>query len=318
MVAEPVRQRTAPRRAWPRVFGTGLVLWILSAFVTYLTGNPNLVPTLVLLGSFLVPVTFVTWAFERRNTGEITGELVFRMFVVGGVLGVLGASVLETYLLHPSPWLYLGVGLIEEAVKLAALALLASNLTVKSTRDGMILGAAVGYGFAAFESAGYALTALFTPQGLSLDNLVTTELLRGLLAPVGHGLWTAILGGMLFTWSSRTHFLISARLVAAYLGVSVLHGLWDAMPTIASMATLLLTGQPWQYRLMLHGWIPTPTPEQVRLYTALDWVGLAVVAAIGLLWLLALARRARRESPGPPPSIAYRLATPQRPTARFG
>lgn len=115
MVAEPVRRRTAPRRAWPRVFGTGLVLWVLSAFVTYLTGNPNLIPTLVLLGSFLVPVTFVTWAFERRNTGEITGELVFRLFVVGGVLGVLGASVLETYLLHPSPWLYLGVGLIEEA-----------------------------------------------------------------------------------------------------------------------------------------------------------------------------------------------------------
>ena len=27
-------------------------------------------------------------------------------------LGVLSAAVLETYLLHPSPWLFLGVGLI--------------------------------------------------------------------------------------------------------------------------------------------------------------------------------------------------------------
>jgi RsiW-degrading membrane proteinase PrsW (M82 family) len=142
------------RRTWLRMFGAGLVLWILSAVVTYLTGNPNLIPTLVLLGSFLVPVTFVAWAFERRDSGEITAELVFRTFIVGGVLGVLGASVLETYLLHPSPWLYVGVGLIEEAVKLAALALLTRHLAVKSVRDGLILGAAVGFGFAALESAG--------------------------------------------------------------------------------------------------------------------------------------------------------------------
>ncbi len=54
------------------------------------------------------------------------------------------------------------------------------------------LGAAVGFGFAAFESAGYAFNALFTASGLSLPNLVETEVLRGVLAPLGHGLWTAI------------------------------------------------------------------------------------------------------------------------------
>jgi RsiW-degrading membrane proteinase PrsW (M82 family) len=49
----------------------------------------------------------------------------------------------------------------------------------------MILGAAVGFGFAAFESAGYALVALFTVDGRSIVQLVRTELIRGLLAPVG-------------------------------------------------------------------------------------------------------------------------------------
>ena len=90
-------------------------MWLLTVVVTFLTGNPNLVPTLVLLGSFLVPVTFVAWAFDRRDTGEITAALIFNTFITGGVLGVLAASLLETYLLHPSPWLFLGVGLIEEA-----------------------------------------------------------------------------------------------------------------------------------------------------------------------------------------------------------
>jgi RsiW-degrading membrane proteinase PrsW (M82 family) len=285
-----VRVRPA-KRTWLRMFGVGLVLWVLSAVVTYLTGNPNLIPTLVLLGSFLVPVTFVAWAFERRDSGELTADLVFRTFLVGGVLGVLGASVLETYLLYPSPWLYGAVGLIEEAVKLAALAVLTRRLTVRSMRDGMILGAAVGFGFSAFESAGYALTALFTPQGLSLSDLVTTELLRGVLAPVGHGLWTAILGGILFAASRRGRFVITGGLVAAYVGVSVLHALWDSMSTIALVVTLLLTGRPWQYELLLHGWLVAPTDTQVQFYTGLNWIGLAVIAVIGLMWLTALARR---------------------------
>jgi RsiW-degrading membrane proteinase PrsW (M82 family) len=292
------------------MFGAGLVLWILSAVVTYLTGNPNLIPTLVLLGSFLVPVTFVAWAFERRDSGEITAELVFRTFIVGGVLGVLGASVLETYLLHPSPWLYVGVGLIEEAVKLAALALLTRHLAVKSMRDGLILGAAVGFGFAALESAGYALTALFTPQGLSLADLVTTELLRGLLAPVGHGLWTAVLGGLLFAWSTRDHFVLTARLAPAYLGVSLLHALWDSMSVISLYLTLLLTGQPWQYELPALG---VATGTQVGLYTTLTWVGQGLIAAIGLVWLLVLVARARRQRQGTPPARAYRVATSRHP-----
>ena len=195
----PGKIRARRRLGWLKLFLGGLGLWLISIFVIYRTGNPNLIPTLVFLGSFLVPATFVSWAFERRGSGEITGELLFCCFTVGGILGVLGASVLESYLLHPSWWLFLGVGLIEEAVKLLALAMLSRGLQSKSMRDGMILGAAVGLGFAAFESSGYALTALFTPMGLSLHQLITTEILRGLLSPVGHGLWTAILGGVLFS-----------------------------------------------------------------------------------------------------------------------
>ncbi|MCP2242403.1 PrsW family glutamic-type intramembrane protease [Lentzea aerocolonigenes] len=292
---------------WWRIFLAGLVLWLLAVAITYLTGNPILIPTLVLLGSFLVPVTFVTWAFGRRDTGEITAELVFRTFVVGGVLGVLGASVLEAYLLHPSPWMYVGVGLIEEAVKLAALALLTRHLAVKSTRDGMILGASVGFGFSAFESAGYALTSLFTDSGLSLSNLVTTEILRGLLAPVGHGLWTAILGGTLFAWSTRRHFVLTWPLVLAFLGVSALHALWDSMSMIAVLVTLALTGEPWQYQLLLRGALPEPTPSQVAVYTTTNWLGLALISVIGLLWLWSMARQARRERRAPSP--LYRIRT---------
>jgi protease PrsW len=190
-------------RQWLRVLVVGLLLWVASVAVTFATGNTNLVPTVILLGSFLVPVAFATYAFGRADQ-VVTTQRIFAAFVSGGVLGVLGASVLEAaFLTRPAVFTYLGVGLVEEAVKLAALWLLARRLPRYSMRDGIVLGAAVGLGFAALESAGYAFNALFTMEGLSLVNLVETEVLRGLLTPVGHGLWTAILGGVLFATAAE-------------------------------------------------------------------------------------------------------------------
>ncbi|WP_037362316.1 PrsW family intramembrane metalloprotease [Amycolatopsis orientalis] len=295
-----------PRRSWLRILGVGLLLWLLTVVVTFATGNPNLVPTLVLLGSFLVPVTFVAWAFGRRHSGEVTAELLLNTFITGGVLGVLGASLLETYLLHPSPGLFFGVGLVEEAVKLAALAFLTRRLTRKFALDGMILGAAVGFGFAAFESAGYAFTALFTEHGLSLVDLVQTEILRGLLAPVGHGLWTAILGGVLFSASDHRHFAFTRRLLLSYLGVSVLHALWDSMHGIALTLTLLLTGTPTQSWLLEQGYQVQPTPLQANLFTLLSWGGLVVLALVGVGWLVLERRGANRQERS---AVLWRMPT---------
>jgi RsiW-degrading membrane proteinase PrsW (M82 family) len=215
------------RRPWLRMFLGGLGLWVAAVAVTFVTQNANLVPTIILLGSFLVPVTFVTYAFQRA--GEIiTAQRILTAFVYGGVLGVLGASILEGALLRqPSGLAFLGVGLIEEAVKLAALWLLARRLPRYTMRDGIVLGATVGFGFAALESAGYAFNALFTTSGLSLSNLVETEVLRGILAPVSHGLWTAILGGTLFGVAARRGRLrLSRAVVGWYVLVALLHGLW--------------------------------------------------------------------------------------------
>jgi RsiW-degrading membrane proteinase PrsW (M82 family) len=267
---------------------------MLSVLVTLLTGNVTLVPALVLLGSFLVPVTFVAWAFERWRDEDITTDVVVSAFVVGGLLGVLGASVAETYLLHPSPLLFLGVGLIEEAAKLAGLLYVARRIPRRHARDGFILGAAVGFGFAAFESAGYAFTALLTVHGLSLRALVETELLRNILTPFGHGLWTAVLGGMLFREAHGGRLRYTWPLLITYLWVSVLHALWDSVPGIATALTYLLTGSAWQLQLLSSGYVPRPTEEQQHLYTVLSDGGLALVALLGVLTLMATWRRAGR------------------------
>jgi protease PrsW len=303
------------RRPWLRMFLGGLVLWAAAVAVTLVTHNVNLVPTIILLGSFLAPVTFVAYAFQRADQ-VVTAERILTAFVYGGVLGVLGASLLEAeFLRSPSAGTYLYVGLIEEAVKLAALWLLARRLPRYTMRDGIVLGAAVGFGFAAFESAGYAFNALFTATGLSLPNLVETEVLRGILTPVGHGLWTAILGGALFAAAARRGRLRPTRtLLGWYLLVAGLHALWDAAQPIAVWLTLLLTGTPVQWELLRVGQTPAVTQAQVHLFTAISWVLLLLDALVGLLVLRGRWRQAttpdRRERTAPdrPATVALDTA----------
>jgi RsiW-degrading membrane proteinase PrsW (M82 family) len=130
--------RTGP--SWVRIFVIGLVLWSATVLVTVATGNSNLIPALILLGSFLTPITFVAYAFRRADQ-VITAQRIFSAFVYGGLLGVLGASILESAFLRQPPGLaYIGVGLIEEGVKLAALWLLARRLPRYTMRDGMVVG----------------------------------------------------------------------------------------------------------------------------------------------------------------------------------
>jgi RsiW-degrading membrane proteinase PrsW (M82 family) len=290
--------RSAHRRGhgqWIQIFLVGLTLWLTSLVVTLLTGNANLVPTLILLGSFLVPVTFVAWSFERWRDAHITAELIVSAFLVGGLLGVLAAALLETYLLEPSPLLFFGVGLIEEAAKLGALVFVTRHLARRHGRDGFVLGAAVGFGFAAFESAGYAFNALLTVKGLSLTALVETEMVRSVLAPFGHGLWTAILGGVLFREAAAGRFRFNRAVLLMYLWVSLLHTLWDYTHSIALALTFVLTGTSWQYRLLSMGYLPTPTPEQVHVFTLLSIGFLAVVSLMGIATLRVSWRRTQPE-----------------------
>ncbi|MFJ7065524.1 PrsW family intramembrane metalloprotease [Streptomyces sp. NPDC101115] len=292
--APPAPVDTVRPGLWRRCLWGGLALWALTAVVTYATENTTLLPTLILLGSFLVPAVFVLWAYERHGR-DFGVPAVLGCFVTGGVLGVLGASVMEYYLLHPSLWMFLGVGLIEEAVKLTALAFVVRHRPwLRGTRAGLVLGGTVGFGFAAFESAGYAFNAAVTMDGIDLRSLLETEILRGVLAPFGHGLWTAIAGAALFAHRRPDgRFRLAGPVIGAYLGVAVLHALWDSMHGIALWLVLRLTTTGLDRALFAQGYLPDPSSRQEHLFTLFSVGGLALVTAAGLLWLRSLVRRDR-------------------------
>lgn len=290
---------TVPSRRhgwWWKALLVGALLWVLTIVVTIITSNPNLVPTLILIGSFLVPFSVVLFAAERISA-SITATHLMVAFFVSGVLGVLGASLLEANL-NPSVWAFLAVGFIEEFVKGVLLVVIGRALVPKTARQGALLGAVVGAGFAAFESAGYAFNAMFTGQGLNVGALLQTEVVRAVLTPLGHVLWTAVLGAAIFAASrDGRHYRYTFGVLGAYVGVSVLHSLWDAMGGISALLAVVLTGNA--APALQYGFVRPGTAVEVRdLSTAFYVIGLAVISAIGLITLFILVRHHRRRDEG--------------------
>jgi RsiW-degrading membrane proteinase PrsW (M82 family) len=235
----------APR--WWAVFLIGFVLWLATIGVGALTGNLIILPSIVLLGSFLVPVTAVVWYLDHDSSPALSPRRIVSAFLIAGVLGVLGASILEYYLNSIGLLGNLEVGIIEELVKAVLIVLVAWGIHSYHLRDGMVLGATVGFGFAALESSGYALASLFVVYQhhllLSLDSVVVTEFFRGVLAPFGHGAWSALLGGAMFAAAYRSGRLgLTRGVVVAFIAVVILHAVFDSLSSIGGYVVIALLG----------------------------------------------------------------------------
>ncbi|MHC1754588.1 MAG: PrsW family intramembrane metalloprotease [Methanosarcina sp.] len=220
------------RSAWLKVLATAAVFYVLLLAALLLTKNPNLFPTLAIVGNFMVPVAYVAFFYERRHLSRLTLPIISLVFLYGGLLGVLAASILEPFFIHQLNFgSNLKIGLIEEFAKILGVLVIARHRRHDSEMDGLILGAAAGMGFAALESNGYAFTAFLESNG-SISVTVGVTLIRGLLSPLGHGTWTAILASVLFRESRNGRFRINLQVIGAYLLVSILHAMWDGMPLV--------------------------------------------------------------------------------------
>src|SRR5207302_10667807 len=81
--------------SWWRILLGGLGLFLVSVVVFALTGNPNLFPTVALIGNFLVPVSYVAFFYERRHMSQVTLVSTARAFFYGRVLGDFAVAQLE-------------------------------------------------------------------------------------------------------------------------------------------------------------------------------------------------------------------------------
>ncbi|HET9405753.1 MAG TPA: PrsW family glutamic-type intramembrane protease [Candidatus Sulfotelmatobacter sp.] len=191
--------------------------------------NPKLIPGLIMMGSLAVPLATVILFFELNVPRNISFNRVLMLVASGGIVSLfvalIGFSVSDLGWLGASQ-----AGIIEEIGKLLAVIIVARSFKGKYILNGLLYGAAVGAGFAFFESAGYAFD--FLEQSGKLDVMFTVIQLRALLTPFGHVAWTAISAAAL--WRVRggrplqIQMLLNSSFLKTMLIPVLLHMIWDS------------------------------------------------------------------------------------------
>ncbi|MGI9048023.1 MAG: PrsW family intramembrane metalloprotease [Rubrobacteraceae bacterium] len=221
------------RRRWFQIFVSGLVLLYLVERTLVQTGNPNYVPSVILLGAFLVPVTFVTYLYERLPNWDVPLPPLAICFLWGGMLGTVVAGTLEYDTARSLGFLpKLLIGLIEESAKLIVPLLFYFLGKYRSEAAGIVLGVSTAMGFAALETMGYGFVTLLQSQG-NLAALDSVLVARGLLSPAGHAAWTGLVCAVL--WQERLragHITFNRKIVGAFVTAVVLHALWDTFNSL--------------------------------------------------------------------------------------
>lgn len=227
-----MKRNSWSRRWWLWILLGGIVLFIAAEQAFRFTGNPNFFPTLLLIGSFVVPLSFVAYIYQRERSldthqGTPLAPAVLT-FLVGGAIGVTMAGVLEYSTLSNLTFLALiGVGLIEEGVKLILPVALFVRGRFRSETDGILFGIASGMGFASLETMGYGLVSFIQSNG-DIGVVEQVLLVRGILSPAGHAAWTGLVCAVI--WRQRQNKgsgLFSWAAFGAFLAAVLLHTLWN-------------------------------------------------------------------------------------------
>ncbi len=228
------------------VFGLFLVGWTVFGAIT-------LLPGLIIVGSFAMPTAVLIFFFEINVARNVSIVDVLRMVFLGGaaslVFSLIGFSLVD------APWLGATVaGIVEEPAKLLAVVLVARQPRHRFILNGALFGAAIGAGFAAFESAGYAMVAAL----FALDNteVIDSIILRGVLSPLGHVAWTAMAAAALWRVRDgaplRLEHVRDPRFWRIMVLAVVLHTAWNSpIPDVLYLKHLLLGGLAWLVCLAL-------------------------------------------------------------------
>lgn len=214
--------------------------------------NTNVIPGIIFMGSCMVPFAVLIFFFEVNAPRNISIFDVVKIFFLGGCASLLVTLfIFSIYSVDTID--YAGaimIGIIEEIGKLIIVAWFIRQMKEKKyILNGMLIGAAVGAGFAVFESAGYAMRyyimgLLVGGSSVGYDTMLDVIYGRALLSPGGHIAWAAFSGATLlmvigmneFKWS----YLWSAKFLKFFIIPVVMHAIWDMPFTIMKMGSFQL------------------------------------------------------------------------------
>lgn len=230
---------------WPnpwlysRVFVIFAVVFILLKICWECFNNINVVPGLIMVGSFAVPLTTLILFLEVNAFRNISLYQVVKYFLVGGCAALFVTLILYSMFLQPNVYNMTFfdaciIGVVEELAKaIIVFFILKHSIQYKYILNVLLIGAAVGAGFAAFESAGYAFVVLLTnlTNGNAMEVMLDNIYLRGFMSPGGHVTWAAIAASAILLAKGNKplefDLLFSGRFWKIFIIPVILHALWD-------------------------------------------------------------------------------------------
>lgn len=244
----------------------GALFWALLTFANF-----KLVPGFFFVGCVTVPLATLILIIELCTASHLNGYHVAKSVVIGGLLSILISLVLfDLPVVSSFAFTPMIAGPVEETGKLLAAVFIARNWARNgAVQDGVVLGAAVGAGFAMIETAGYIFESFFVihDDGVFLDwhGAVGTLIGRAVLSPFTHVLWTAVVVGALWYASksskSKLNGFFSSVFLRIFIFIIGLHALWNSpflLPFADDFSTvvgkfLLIGLSGWYILLQLRG-----------------------------------------------------------------
>jgi len=104
--------------------------------------------------------------------------------------------------------------------------------------DGIIYASMVGLGFGMTENVSYYLAALASERGV--ETFAVTVVLRGVLTPFAHPLFTSMIGIAVAYTAQRPRGQSWAVIAAGWLGAMLLHGLWNGFASYQGFGGLVV------------------------------------------------------------------------------
>ena len=177
----------------------------------------------MLVGNFAIPLSILTIFFELNIRKNIPIWTVLRIGLIGGILSFFALLVLSNM---TGLWSTASAGIREEPAKLIALILLTrGGKKYPYILNGLLLGAAVGCSFSAFESVQYALNPIYEPIGIIFR--------RAVLSPFTHIVWTALAGAAFWRVQRGGEFRLGLIQKIGFLipfGIVILlHTFWNTI-----------------------------------------------------------------------------------------
>ncbi len=244
---------------WPKpwFFMRVLIFMALVYFIFFemfdISNNPRIVPGLIIMGSLVVPLATVFLFWELNTPRNISFHMVLILVCLGGVISL--AVSLIAFDVMKLDWLgAASAGICEETGKLLAVVLVVRNVKYKYILNGLVFGAAIGGGFGAFETAGYAFSDGFFDGFLryflrnpnseevrkllghalvyGYDGMITLIHRRSYYAPFMHVAWSAIAAGALWRVKGGNPFrpgmLFDPRFLRTFFVPVLLHMFWNS------------------------------------------------------------------------------------------